>query len=422
MRPKVRIISMDMDGCTLRNVTQLKQLERYNLLLLQLLSQKRRKFTDGDWPTYRKNIVTLGTARQDFHIDRLNSRQGQRESTPYAASALVALAQALSNKGVPDVHIDPFTMADLYGLGRQGGENFTTMLTNSASKPRDAWAFDSSKITLVYAQVHRAAALNPDDDIDYLFFDDNKKILEGIANWFSNNPTLMPNNVTLTTYWYPGKGFSYTPHPCKKVVLEGSPSSLIVAAQSDHSIRTTDNIKYFKAQEKNIKGTGCTDINYQWTIRKTAEKYRYNYNTNRPDRIDGKRQNAEIVDSDLLNYYSTANEANTNWNDCHEVAVTANPYMTVPYPNFKLTPVTQSAELMPSLIHNEDQYKTVEDMLEIIKEHGCADELLTLLMPQPTSFFSTLFCCCRPASDQGEETRSLLASGSQIQYGGAAHN
>ena len=410
MLANVRIISMDMDGCTLRDVNQLNELVPKNLTLLKRLSQKSREFTDDDWPTYQKNIVTLGTARQDFYIDRLNSRQMQRANTPFAASALVAFARGLSNQGVPNVHIDPFTMADIYGLGRQGGENFTTMLTNSPSMPRDAWAFDSSKITLVYAQIHRAATLNPNADIDYLFFDDNKEILEGIANWFSNNQAFMPSNVTLTTYLYRPKRFlrTYlcTPHPYKEV-------------------KTTDNTSYtsyFKIQETNIKGTGSTDTNYQWTIRKTAEQLRYNVNTKRFDRIDRSHPNDEIDDSDLLSYYSSDSEANTNWNDYHEVGVTFNPHMSHPYPDFELTPVRQSDELMPSLTHNEDQYQTVEDILGIMKEHGCADELLTLLMPQSTRFFSTLFCCCRPASDRGEEARSLLDSSTQIQYGGAANN
>jgi hypothetical protein len=65
---------------------------------------------------------------------------------------------------------------------------------------------DRSKVTVVYAQMHRHASENPDDEVIFDFYDDQDKILDAVLHFYGTHTDLMPRNLTLRLYKYDGTG------------------------------------------------------------------------------------------------------------------------------------------------------------------------------------------------------------------------
>ena len=101
-----------------------------------------------------------------------------------------------------------------------------------------------SKITILYAQMHRQSQLNPNKDIVFHFVDDRIDILDALRDAFSDNPSLIPQNVTLVLHQY------------------GTPFN-----ESDQSLAA----EYKKYTE--IKGRGLPDPQYADTVLETLQSY-----------------------------------------------------------------------------------------------------------------------------------------------------
>ncbi len=63
---------------------------------------------------------------------------------------------------------------------------------------------DESKLTLLYAQMHKAAAENPEKEIVFDFYDARHDVLSGLANFLGAHHDLMPDNLTLCLHQYVG--------------------------------------------------------------------------------------------------------------------------------------------------------------------------------------------------------------------------
>lgn len=132
--------------------------------------------------------------------------------------------QALK-KAAP-VGIDKYLLADIAGKGRNGpqgyrdgqafkiGKNQAMGKENTDSYPPSAGYPDYKKLKLVYAQMHRAAVLNPLENIIYDFVDD-EPLIDELHNFFTDHPVLIPHNVTLRLHRYDGSHDEYN-----KVIIE----------------------------------------------------------------------------------------------------------------------------------------------------------------------------------------------------------
>ncbi len=62
---------------------------------------------------------------------------------------------------------------------------------------------DDSKVFLLYASLHRVAAAHPNQQIDYVFFDDREDILNPLHTFFSAHRDWIPSNIHLCFKRYP---------------------------------------------------------------------------------------------------------------------------------------------------------------------------------------------------------------------------
>jgi hypothetical protein len=63
---------------------------------------------------------------------------------------------------------------------------------------------DTSKVVILYAQIHKVASDNLEKIISFDFYDDKTKILLALKNFFKKNPNRIPENVTLRLNLYDG--------------------------------------------------------------------------------------------------------------------------------------------------------------------------------------------------------------------------
>jgi hypothetical protein len=106
--------------------------------------------------------------------------------------------------------LDPFLLADIYGA-LPSGESYAHAIDKDYKGSHSDWLFDETKATIIYAQMHKSALENPNEEIIFDFYDDRgfgmrapKDILEELHEFFSKNPELIPPNVTLRLNHYAG--------------------------------------------------------------------------------------------------------------------------------------------------------------------------------------------------------------------------
>src|SRR3990167_2123645 len=74
------------------------------------------------------------------------------------------------------------------------------------------------KVPMVYAQMHTAAQQYPNDNIIFRFNDDKDAILQDLEDFFTENPDLIPANVTLEINSYDRRN---SPLPVKRASIQG---------------------------------------------------------------------------------------------------------------------------------------------------------------------------------------------------------
>lgn len=220
----IRVLSFDFDGCLfcdafIVNPDKKKSITDYNLSLYHAIKSSADAFS--------RTITMIGSHRQSFPVDKFNWFKPWGSISYYVGSCFTqmkALAKELS------AEFDPFLMADIHSRVVSGStftwamEHIDWMWAHCAEKniefppevskedmehhPR--WIFDSSKVSILYAQMHKIANENPDEDIVFEFFDDKKSrgsvnedaVLDVLKNFFSKYPELIPDNVLLKLNQY----------------------------------------------------------------------------------------------------------------------------------------------------------------------------------------------------------------------------
>lgn len=198
-----RIISLDADLCLynehyfLDPESDKRRVIRANQPLLKfILAEKSDKL-----------ILMLGSLRQSNELDKLNSRLNDTES---AFIAIQTISEHLNAR------LDPFLMADV-SAGVPPGTAYWKAMDRWYVGAHPAWVeVDETKITLLYAQIQKAAFDYPDETILFDFFDDRSNefetheassppaILEHLKCYFNAYPNMIPSHVTLRLHHYDG--------------------------------------------------------------------------------------------------------------------------------------------------------------------------------------------------------------------------
>jgi hypothetical protein len=297
---KINLKLLDIDGCLYHkyisggyNNEPHEQwfLKSNEVLLRQIAEEINTK-------EYDKVVLAYGTNRQDYSVDRANSFRGGS-----LAPALPLLQKHLQKKVHAEVVIEPFLMADVYGKPKlspatdenrtietrnlAAGDSYKNILrakyTNVAAEIEHAnWVFDHSKISLIYAQAHRIASLHPNaEEIIIDFYDDSPNILNQLETFFAAYPEMLPRNVVLNIKQYTGE----TP-----------------------------------IQQREIKGTGDIDTQYDWSVRYFSSKF-YFFNS-------AASEDRDIATADRLQQYHEEDHYRNRGHDLE---------MRIEHRDFKLT-------------------------------------------------------------------------------------
>lgn len=136
-------------------------------------------------------IVMTGSGRQSVNSDKWAS--DIRSGNPNTGSVFPAMHafSKILEKTMPSTlcRQDTFIMSNLYKM-----EDFNKDYPKEVSP---GWVYDHSRITILYAQMHKIASENRDAKITFEFYDYNIKRLEQLKRFFSDNPLLIPRNVSL---------------------------------------------------------------------------------------------------------------------------------------------------------------------------------------------------------------------------------
>ena len=158
----VRVVSVDFDGC-LFNVSYInsenKDILASNHAFLDKLVAENKFFS--------KTILFIGSKRQSHLMDVINASFAEKGSCFPRAIEVARYLKA---------QLDTFLLADLYG-DLPSGASFERTMNDAYTGKHADWVVDQSKLSVLYAQMHRAAVRDPDAEIDFVFFDDEKGIL-----------------------------------------------------------------------------------------------------------------------------------------------------------------------------------------------------------------------------------------------------
>ncbi len=210
----VLVLSIDFDGCLAhQSFTESAELDliKFNQPFLRYLQEIGQ--------TYQQQCLMIGSSRQSGFIDFMSQKNNRQllRCFPY-------YIQVANHLGI---NLEPFLMADLYSNLAPGTAynlelavdypfpdkgDFAALhlkaleFQGSLRNPLSPDAFcDSSKISLLYAQMHFMAQKHQDKELVFKFYDDNSQQLTYIHRIFKENNTLLPSNLSLDLCHYDGQ-------------------------------------------------------------------------------------------------------------------------------------------------------------------------------------------------------------------------
>ncbi|MDX2346499.1 MAG: hypothetical protein QNK11_06495 [Legionella sp.] len=143
-------------------------------------------------PENHETFVGVGSARQSYRNDVYCKQYNNTTSC-------FGLYQAISDYW--GATFDTFLMADALG-NLSNGRSLSRAINPNYIGKHEGWHFDESKISLLYARIHRAAAANPDGEVIVHFYDDRDDILSVLDDFFISNYDLLPPNVEISLHRY----------------------------------------------------------------------------------------------------------------------------------------------------------------------------------------------------------------------------
>ncbi|RUQ78856.1 hypothetical protein [Legionella septentrionalis] len=187
----IGVFSLDFDGCLFHQdfcTSGNKNVIHHNIPFLRdhLLELKK---------TFSKTIAFVGSNRQSYTID-IGNAWGKGSCFPALEKICIFLG----------LDLDTFLLADIYG-NLPAGTSFNRAIeayVEAYEGEHADWLFDETKVSILYAQMHKIAQENPNEDIRFHFYDDKDSILKSVSEFFTQYPELMPKNVSLIISKYAG--------------------------------------------------------------------------------------------------------------------------------------------------------------------------------------------------------------------------
>ena len=195
MPKPVHGISIDYDGCLCHSGYLSTPIARRDIVAA---NKEFLNFIKEQNKSYSKSIVFVGSNRQSKAVDDCNASAGGGRGSCFPA--IKRIADEL------EVTFDPFLLADIYGNLKSGTSYSRAVGEKEVEKEWEhaKWMFDETKATILYAQMHKMACDNPEEEIVFDFYDDRKNILESLQGFYKKYPELIPLNVTLNLCKYRG--------------------------------------------------------------------------------------------------------------------------------------------------------------------------------------------------------------------------
>lgn len=225
-----RIVSFDFDGCLFnkryiwhwddKSDENTNQVIKANQIFLNKLKEENTSFD--------QTILMVGSARQSEALDALNSASLKKPklATESCFSAIRKigqyLAQTQSATATP-VMLDKFLLNDAFSNVPDGttfdqamarmDETHSTFTERYSKKQYNTdLIVDNSKLTILYAQMHKQAKAHPYANIQFDFYDDKgainssneKELLDHLHDYFSQYPNMIPSNMILQLNHYEG--------------------------------------------------------------------------------------------------------------------------------------------------------------------------------------------------------------------------
>ena len=179
--------SIDYDGCIsdfLGGEKNPLELMDANLIFLNHI----KAVIHAEGLSQEMRTITIGSARQSKPVD-LYCAQYNKGSSCFPL--YLEIAKELQ------AQFDSFLLADLKADDCQDGDSYKRAMALDYDGPHEDWFFDESKITLIYAQMHRASLNNINGKVIFHFYDDRSDILNALNRFYQENSSLIPSNLTL---------------------------------------------------------------------------------------------------------------------------------------------------------------------------------------------------------------------------------
>lgn len=261
--PTIYVALIDMDGCALRGKNNSKEniaawVVKQNSLLLNFLLEKIK----GN--QYKKVIVGAFSNRVDITKDEDNAEKNNTYTSEFVLAVIQSyLSQQLTQAGKTiEVVIDPIRPEDLYSQKQAGGSLIRQIKKKYHDIPLSSSSglIDLHKVSLVYLFEQRSANFHPTAEIDIDIFDNNKKILTHLNEFYGNSPTN-------TRIGKPETGASSTS------ALLASLQSPLGYAKKLLSNQTEVSIYHYDGKMKPTiattfpRGENARDHQHEWTLR-----------------------------------------------------------------------------------------------------------------------------------------------------------
>ncbi|CAM2972814.1 Dot/Icm secretion system substrate [Legionella steigerwaltii] len=207
----IRYLSFDFDGCLFNSAYVALPHNNFTKDQTDAVLVKNREFLEKlktQNAGFSAAYGLIGSTRQDYITDLMNCGI----QTRFKGSCCPAIATVCDYLGIT---FEPLMLADIEGE-LESGTSYQRIMdeikNGTWSEPGKTIHehaglvnVDECKRTILFAQMQKAAADHPGEEIIFDFFDDRPEILGALEEYFTKYPHMIPKNVGLRLHSYAGE-------------------------------------------------------------------------------------------------------------------------------------------------------------------------------------------------------------------------